>query len=190
MKKIKALLITGVILLVAFVLGFVLINLIMKIAVGHRNEVEVPDLVNMNYEVAIKKCKKRDLYARVTEYIHSNEFRKNRVISQKPHTNIKTKKYNTIELVVSKGPEVVHIPYLDNLTVSEAKIKLKNAGLKLGKKEYQYSDEVNKGKIIYTQPMADDLIPRGNEVKVIISLGKLSQDSYEKNKYKKLLNSN
>jgi len=40
---------------------------------------------------------------------------------------------------------------------------------------------------MYTQPMAEEMIPKGSEVSVVISLGKLVGSKKDINKYKDLL---
>jgi eukaryotic-like serine/threonine-protein kinase len=184
--RFKALLLTLLILIGLFIIGFVGINFFMKIIVGHGNDVKVPDLVGMNFNVAVKKCDNLKLYLEKVENVHSNDFEKGQIISQNPHPNILTKRYRTIEVVVSEGPEMVRIPYLYNLSVLEAKLKLESAGLLLGEKKYRYSDLVEADKIIYSEPMADDLIARKSEVAVAISLGKL-ENSSNSDKWRDLL---
>jgi serine/threonine-protein kinase len=98
-----------------------------------------------------------------------------------------TKKHRTVHVVISKGPEMVRIPYLDNLSIVEAKLKLENAGLSLGKKVFRYSNEVDKGNIVNSRPMADELIPKKSDVDVVISLGKYTTSSGDDNKWKNLL---
>lgn len=186
-KHIKAFFIAVFILILSYVVGFFGINILMKIVVGHKNEVITPDLVNMSFDSAVQKCKKMKLYAQVGSYVNSKDIPKDKVISQDPHSGIKIKQFRTVKLVVSKGPELVRIPYLDNLTVSNAKLKLENAGLFLGKKKYQYSSVLPKGKIISSEPYADDLIPRGGKVDIIISLGKLKAGKSRQSKYQNLL---
>jgi len=83
---------------------------------------------------------------------------------------------------------MVRIPFLYNLNVIEAKLKLENAGLKLGEKIYRYSDDVEQGKVVYSQPVADELIAKRSGVDVIISLGKYSSNSSTNNKWRDLLN--
>ncbi|HHE37732.1 MAG TPA: PASTA domain-containing protein [Candidatus Cloacimonetes bacterium] len=187
MKKINPYLIALSILLIAFIIGFFAVNMFMKLVVGHGNEVKVPNIVAMDFEVARKNCKDLKLYVQQSESIHNNDLEKGRIISQEPHHGIMTKKFRTIKVVVSKGPEMVRIPYLDNLGVMEAKMKLENAGLFLGKKIFRYSDYVKKDKVIFSQPMADELIARKSKIDVIISLGKLPEVSPKHDKYKNLL---
>lgn len=184
--RIKAILITLLIIIGLFIVGFLGTNIVMKLVVGHGNNVEVPDLVGMNFNVAVKKCDRLKLYLEKSELVHSDEFEKGQIISQQPHPEIMTKKYRTINVVVSEGPEMVRIPYLFNLSVTEAKLKLESAGLRLGDKKYRYSDLVEKDKVIYSEPMADDLIARKSEVSIAISLGKL-ENSSSSDKWRDLL---
>jgi len=183
---IKAILVTTLILIVLFFVGFAGINLLMKLVVGHGNEVKVPNLVGMNFNVAVKKCDALKLYLEQKENVHNDDFEKGQIISQDPHTDIMTKKYRTVKVTVSEGPEMVRIPYLYNLSIIEAKLMLESAGLQLGEKKYRYSDLVEKDKVIYTEPMADDLIARKSKVAVAISLGKL-ENSSSSDKWRNLL---
>ncbi len=187
MTNLKAFGISIGILFLIFFICFIGINIVMKIIVGHGNEVIVPELVDMDFNVAVKTCKGLKLYIEQKDFIHSDEIEKGRIISQEPHPNIKTKKFRTIKVTVSEGPEMVRIPYLDNLNVPEAKLKLENAGLLLGEKKYRYSDVVEKDRIIYSQPMADALIARKSNVDVVISLGKLNSKTTKTDKWKNLL---
>ncbi|MCF7793606.1 MAG: PASTA domain-containing protein [Candidatus Cloacimonetes bacterium] len=186
-KKIQSFFIAVSILVVIFIAGFFLINFVMKLIVGHGNEVKVPNLVNMNYNVAQKLCNENNLYLHEAEVVNNDEVEKGHIISQNPHPNIMTKRFRTVDVVVSNGPEMVRIPFLYNLTVVEAKLKLENAGLNLGKKIYRYSDDVEEGKVVYSQPIADELIAKRSQVDVIVSLGKYSSSSSSNNKWKNLL---
>jgi serine/threonine-protein kinase len=187
MKKMKAFLISLLIIFVSGIVGFIGLNIALKIYVGHRNEVKSPDLTGMNINVARRTCQTLDLYLEETEFIHSDDVTKDRIIMQEPHPDIMIKKFRTIKVVVSKGPEQVHVPYLDNLALTDAKVRLENSGLRLGKKVFRYSNAVQKGLIIFSQPMADELIAKGSEVDVAISLGKLPSSQANTEKYKNLL---
>ena len=120
MKKVKSFLIAVLILILVFIIGFFGINVAMKIVVGHGNEVKGPDIIGMNYAVARKQCKGFKLYVQEEELLHNDEIEKGRIISQNPHPNILTKKYRTISVVVSKGPEMVRIPLFVSLSCREA----------------------------------------------------------------------
>ncbi|MBN2461348.1 MAG: PASTA domain-containing protein [Candidatus Cloacimonetes bacterium] len=187
MNSIKALGKIVVILFLLFLFAFIGVNIIMKLIVGHRNEVMVPNLIGMDFDVAVKTCKDLKLYIEGIENINSDEFEKGKIISQDPHPDIRTKRFRTIKVAVSEGPEMIRIPFLENLTITEAKLRLENAGLYLGEKKYRYSEEVEKDRIIYSQPTADALIARRSTVDVVVSLGQLSNSSSQSDKWKNLL---
>lgn len=187
MKNIKAFIISCIFLILFFVFGFVSINLIMNIVVKHGSEVVVPNITGLNFNIAREQCKKQDLYVKQIDKKYNNSFEREAIISQKPNPNIKAKRNSTIEVIVSLGPELVKVPYLDNITVKEAKIRLLNANLKMGTKGYRYSSDVAKGKIISSSPIAEDLVPKGSKVKVLISLGNVPTSNTNKSKYLKLL---
>jgi serine/threonine-protein kinase len=187
MAKFKSFSLAVILLIVLFFIGFFGINIIMKFIVGHGNEVEVPNLKGVDFDVARKKLKEMNLYLQKTDFVHDEDIEKGKIISQEPHAGIITKEFRKVEVVVSEGPEMVRIPFLENLSVSAAKLKLENVGLKMGEQKYRYSDEVEADKIIYSQPFADELIPRNSTVQVIVSLGKLPQVSDKRDEYKSLL---
>ena len=187
MIKMKSIAIVLGILMGLFLIAFFGTDVIMKIIVGHGNEVQVPLLIGEDYEVARKNCRNMKLYIEQNELVHDENIEKGKIISQKPNPGIMTKKYRTISVVLSNGPEMVRIPYLDNLSIVQAKLKLENAGLFIGEKVFRYSDEVAKGKVIYSQPLADELIPKKSEVEVVVSLGKYTTSSGDDNKWKDLL---
>lgn len=186
-KQLKPYLISSGILLAVFIFAFFFMSVLMKMVTSHKNEVDVPDLAGMNYDLAVKKCKNMNLYLEDTERIHNDDVEKGRIISQNPHTGIKTKKYRTVKVVVSEGPEMVRVPFLDNLTTIEAKLRLENVGIFLGEKKYRYSEEVAKNKVLYSLPAADELVPKKSKTDIYISLGSYSAGSSKDSKWKNLL---
>ncbi len=189
MRKIKAIIIASVIALLVFFLAFWGVNFTMRLMVGHGNEVEVPDLIDTNYEVARNKSQNMDLYIQQMEIVHSDEFAKGRIISQDPAPGIMTKKFRTIRVVVSNGPEMVRTPNLANRTISEARLVLENTGLKLGEVSHRYHDEVSEDRIIFSNPMADEMIPRRSSVDVVVSMGQYTTPSDRTDRWRNLLDS-
>jgi serine/threonine-protein kinase len=159
----------------------------MNLVVRHGREVVVPNITGLNFDSAREQCKKLDLYVKQVDKKYNNSFERGSIINQKPNPNINTKRNSTIEVIVSLGPELVKVPYLDNITIQEARIRLNNANLKLGTKGYRYSSDVKKGKIISSSPIAEDLVPKGSKVKILISLGEVPTSNTNKSKYLKLL---
>jgi len=169
------------------IIGFFGSNLVMKIVVGHGNEVKVPKITGLHFDVARKRSKELKLFVQQVDSKHSNDVKKGRVLSQTPQPGIMTKISRTIEVIVSEGPELVRVPFLDNTTQKHAKVRLNNTTLKIGKVDYRYSEDVVKGKIIITTPIADAQIPKFSKVDIIVSLGKVPNTTKKANKYKNLL---
>ena len=187
MKKIAGFLKAVVVLIVLFLLGFLSFNIIMKVLVDHRHEEETPDVVGMSYETARQVCSSSNLYLEEVSRLNNDDYPQGQIISQDPHPGILTKRFRTVEVVVSDGPEMVSVPYLANLSVTQAKLRLENAGLKMGEKYYRYSDEVEKDLVILSSPLAEERIPRGNKIDVIVSLGKIQGTENKYDKFKDML---
>ena len=186
-KKTRAFFLAILAIMVIFVIAFFGTDFIMKIVVGHSNEVLVPDIVGLNINVAVKKCKTQNLYVEVEKRLNDAGIDKDNIISQTPHHGINTKKFRTIKVMVSDGPEIVRMPNLANLSVAGAKLKLENLELVLGKISYRYSNDVIKGNVIKTFPLAEDLIARKSSVDIFVSLGMI-QNSSSDSKWQDLMN--
>lgn len=187
MKKIFGFLKAAFLLIFLFVLGFLLFNLTMRFLVDHKHEEKTPSVIGMSFETARQVCNNNNLYLEEVSRISNEEFAKGRVISQEPHPGIMTKRFRTVKVVVSDGPEMVTIPFLANLSVNQARLNLENAGLKLGEKQYRYSEVVAKDRLVSSNPLAEQEVPRGSTVDVIISLGKIQASDDRSNRYKDLL---
>ncbi len=79
-------------------------------------------------------------------------------------------KGSTVPVVVSDGPAPRQVPDLAGLTFDEAVDDLTGLGLVAGQ-EQQYSDTVEEGKVIGSEPGKGETVPRDSEVTVIVSLG-------------------
>jgi eukaryotic-like serine/threonine-protein kinase len=186
-KKAKAVFLVALVLLGFFVIGFVGTNAVMSVVVGRGAEVVVPDIRGLSFDVARKMCIDLNLFVQQVDVRHDDEIEANRVISQTPEPDKKTKINRTIEVVVSKGPELVRVPYLDSISEMEAKIRLENMGLNLGEKIYRYSAEVERDRIILSQPMADEFVPKGSSVSIVLSLGELPDATQRRDRYRDIL---
>ncbi|MFO7896508.1 MAG: PASTA domain-containing protein [Candidatus Cloacimonadales bacterium] len=176
-KKISAFILAVLAMIIIFIIAFFGTDLIMKLVVGHGNEVEVPDLVGTNINVGIKRGKAANLYVEIEKRVNDDSIEKDAIISQTPHSGIKTKEVRTIAVVVSDGPEIIRMPNLANLSLAEARLKLSNLALKLGDVEYRYSNDVSKGNVIKSYPLAEDLIARKSSVDLYVSLGMIKNSA-------------
>lgn len=89
-----------------------------------------------------------------------------------PKAGQKAKKNSQVELYISRGIEYVKVPDLAGKEGEKAGTLLKEAKLKIAESSEEYSDEVEKGKIIATAPEAGTSLRHHSGVKVIVSKGK------------------
>lgn len=93
------------------------------------------------------------------------------VLGQKPEEGISVDKGSTITLEINELPDSVPVPPLKGLTKEEAQKTLEDNSLKLGSVEEEFNEEVEEGKVIYSNPDGGYSVKRGTAVKIIISKG-------------------
>lgn len=134
-------------------------------------DINVPSVVGMEEDEARKELKALELQVRVKEQ-YSGE--KEGIVIDQDHgpEDPAVKPQRVITLTVSKGPEMKEVPNLMNKTVSEALAQLSEIGLTMAQPPLEdYSDEVEKDRIIKQNPTTGERVPKGTAVKVTISKG-------------------
>ena len=140
-------------------------------SIFHKNTatVTVPMLKGENYE------KLRDyegITIEVLEYRYSDTVESGYIISQTPEANEKVAEGAVIKIIVSLGeePEVKVMDDLVGQDFTNAAIYLVSQGLQVDPYE-EYSDTVEEGKVIRTNPVAGTELKEGQIIKVYYSLG-------------------
>lgn len=100
----------------------------------------------------------------------SETVREGIVIRQSPPPNTPVQPGSAIDLVVSTGPDSVALENLEGLTEREATARLDTLDLTYVF-ETEFSDEVERGRVIRTDPGPDTPMQPGSEVLVILSDG-------------------
>ncbi|WP_306483834.1 Stk1 family PASTA domain-containing Ser/Thr kinase [Anaerococcus sp.] len=131
---------------------------------------EVPTVINLSQEMAVKELEKRGLKANISRTEESDDYDKGKVMKQDPEANTEVKKSTTVNLVISAGREV-SVPDLSGLSLTEAEEKLKELGLSIGRTSTQYSEEVEKDLIIDQNPRSATNLQAGSKVDLVISAG-------------------
>lgn len=139
------------------------------------NMVQVPSVLNLSEDEAVKILEEKHLKANVSRYADSNNYEKGKVMEQDPSPKKRVKKNTTVNLVISQGREV-KVPDLSGMNLDQAEEKLKELDLALGKTNTEYSENVEKDKIIEQSPRKNEKVQAGSEVDVTVSLGKKEPD--------------
>ena len=133
-------------------------------------QIEMPTVINLTQEKAVKELEKRGLKANILRTEESDEYDKGKVMKQDPEANTKVDKGTIVNLVISAGREVA-VPDLSGLTVAEAEEALKDVGLLIGRTSTEYDDIVAKDLILKQDPKPDTNIQAGSKVDVVVSAG-------------------
>lgn len=136
----------------------------------NQDEIEIPTVVNLTQEQAVKQLESRGFKANISRTAESDEYEKGKVMSQDPDASTKAKKGSVVYLVISSGREV-EVPQLKNMNLSQAEDTLKELGLKLGTTSTDYSNTVEKDLVIRQEPSAGASVQSGSEISLVISVG-------------------
>ena len=132
-------------------------------------DIEMVDVVGMDIEVA--KVTLEEIYViPEIEYQESEEIPENKVISQSVQPGSMVSQGSTVKLVVSSGVAAVEIPNVVGKEESEAVAILYEAGFKVST-DTDYSDDVEEGFVISSNPVAGEKVADGTMITLIISIG-------------------
>ena len=142
---------------------------------NEKEMVKVPDLRGMTEEEARKELEGTDLGMKVeNERQPSNQYEEGEIMSQDPAEDTEVAKNSTITVVISSGEEakMVKVPNIVDRTEEEAEKSLQAAKLTVVHGEAKFSDEIEAGRVISSDPEAGTEVEEGTEVTIVISLGK------------------
>jgi serine/threonine-protein kinase len=97
------------------------------------------------------------------------------VLEQFPRSGDAVQPGDSVDLVVSTGPDSFVVPDVENLAVANAKFQLAQAGLTPENvtilEEEESSDEVLEGFVIRTEPPAGGVVAKGGTITLFVSTG-------------------
>src|SRR5688500_1445960 len=128
----------------------------------------VPDVVGLAQEATETRLRVHELEVGEVEYRYSLKPQ-GTVIAQDPATG-KLEWFSKVNLVISKGPEPATVPDVTNRSVAAAVDALEAAGF-VPVTVDAYSDDVPEGKVISTDPAGAQVVGKGSEVRVYVSIG-------------------
>ena len=133
--------------------------------------VKVPDLKGMTLEEAKKAIEDAGL-----EYVDAgtekSDEEEGTVIKFDPEAGKEVEKGSEVRVITSAGVTKIKMPNLVEETEADAKATLDKLNLKNYKIEYNYSDDIEKGKVISTNPEKDEEITEDTAITIVVSEGK------------------
>lgn len=142
---------------------------------GGKNEISVPDVSNLSESAARSKLQEAGLKAAgQTEEITSDKIPEGKVVKTNPEAKAIVQKGREVVLYISTGGRKIKMKDYTDMEYKEAVealVKLDFKESKIKKKE-EYSDTVEKGKIISQTPEVNsEVTPDKTSVKFVVSKG-------------------
>ena len=163
----------GIVMLVS--LGIIGYKLILVDLFSSYTTVSVPDLVGSLYSEDDQRLDSR-IYDVSVSYKYDPDSPRGTVLSQTPRAGVERRVYknrsnSSLSLVVSLGKKTHSIPDLCGLSLRDASLELKNSGVRFTVVE-EYSSDIQKGKVIASDPLPNTDFTEDTAVTLKVSLGK------------------
>ncbi|MDU4937290.1 MAG: Stk1 family PASTA domain-containing Ser/Thr kinase [Clostridium sp.] len=133
--------------------------------------VKVPDLKGMTLEEAKKAIEDAGL-----EYVDAgtekSDEEEGTVIKFDPEAGKEVEKGSEVRVITSAGVTKIKMPNLVEETETDAKATLDKLNLKNYDVKYEFSDDIEKGKVISTNPEKDEEITEDTAITITVSKGK------------------
>ncbi|MBG6083694.1 Stk1 family PASTA domain-containing Ser/Thr kinase [Zhihengliuella flava] len=103
--------------------------------------------------------------------IYDDDMAAGYVVGTDPEANTTIRRFQGVELLVSRGPELFSVPNLRGLTLDAAESEVAEAQLTLGETTEDYNESVPAGEVVSQDPAPDEELRRGTEIDVVLSAG-------------------
>ena len=181
MEKLKWIISTwwGKILVV--VLGFIIFTIlmdkvVMPLYVHHGDEVDLPDVIEMPVSQAQSLLTEQGFQVVIRDSLYDANHPAGVVIEQNPYPYAVVKEGRRVYLTVSIGEKPIIMPNLFGVSPREAELILETHQLKLGVKNYYYSERYHEGTVMGQSYPQGQEIKSGSSIDIIISLGQMSEE--------------
>ncbi|MFJ6013397.1 Stk1 family PASTA domain-containing Ser/Thr kinase [Streptomyces sp. NPDC092952] len=132
---------------------------------------QVPSLLGKTQKEAEKRLSDAGLELKGVQRAYSDTVERGRIIGSDPKSGARVRGNDAVTLVVSRGPEIVQVPDLRNLSLADAKKELKKVGLVPGMVTREFDEEMVRGDVIRTDPAAGTGRHPDSAVALVLSKG-------------------
>jgi len=135
-----------------------------------KDELRVPKIIGLTEDEAKDAVEKLGLtYVVLGE--EASEKPAGTIIAVFPSEGTAVKKESEVRVRISTGPGEIEVPDVVKLGKSVAQDHIVTQGLKVGKITEDYSEEIEEGAVISTNPAAKTKVKKGDTVDIVISKG-------------------
>lgn len=141
-----------------------------KLIVATTETFTVPNVVKWKEATAKQELENAGFVVEI-KYENSNSVEAGLVLKTTPAANSNQIKGSTVTMVVSQGEVQIAVPDVAGETEANAIQTIKAAGLTVGTVTEEYSDTIEAGVVIRTDPVANTTLSKGSIVNLIRSKG-------------------
>ena len=170
-RETRIFIVVALYLLTLFLVLMVIDRFILPSMTSGQATIRVPNVIGEPEDKARKQIQSRNLTFEIDKRLYSDKIPEGSIISQVPLPRSLVKEKRFVYVTVSKGRELVKVPYITGQSSRNAKLNLMKLGLEIGKIDYEFSDVVGKDTIIRQSISAGKNVPFGSQVNIIISKG-------------------
>ncbi|MEV6160440.1 Stk1 family PASTA domain-containing Ser/Thr kinase [Streptomyces sp. NPDC052052] len=131
----------------------------------------VPSLLGQTEQTARDRLSDAGLELKGVKRSYSDTVDRGKVISSDPESGARIRGNDAVTLTVSRGPEIVTVPDVQDLPLGDARRALKKAGLEPGMTTEEFSQETARGEVIRTDPEAGTERHPDSAVALVVSKG-------------------
>jgi serine/threonine-protein kinase len=131
--------------------------------------VEVPRVVGLQEGEAVDRLEAAGLAADIRR--RPNEAPEGEVFRQEPKAGEEVQEGSEVRIYVSQGPQEVAVPDLIGLPLQQARLALRDEGLKVGSVTREPSDEYEQGEVIRQSYPPGATVPTGTAIDLVVSSG-------------------
>lgn len=132
---------------------------------------QVPSLLGQSEKAAKERLSDTGLELKGVRRAYSDTVDRGKVISSDPKSGARIRGNGSVSLVVSRGPEIVTVPDVQGIGLSEARRQLEKRGLVPGMVTKEFSDDVSAGEVVRTDPEAGAERHPDSAVAIVVSKG-------------------
>ncbi|MFI5566284.1 Stk1 family PASTA domain-containing Ser/Thr kinase [Streptomyces sp. NPDC051740] len=132
---------------------------------------KVPPLLGKTEQEARDRLTDAGLDTGQVEEAYSDTVERGTVISTDPKAGARVRGSDSVSLTLSKGPQTVRVPDLDGYPLDKARDLLKDDGLEPGMVTREFSDSVERGSVISTEPGKGTKVRADSAVALTVSKG-------------------
>lgn len=144
---------------------------LVKAVVHARAEIVVPDLTGKTLEQALDAISTVDLSLAKQAVEFNDSFPPGSIIKQAPPPGLKVREGKVLQVTLSSGGQVVFVPDLTNMPLTEAQNQIRAAGLLLGALTEAPSQTHERGWVMEQTPTPGAVLNRGQMIDLRVSKG-------------------